>query len=95
MTGRWYDAVGGLALEVQREPGGSWQFAGCIQEKGRGQFEIHVNPYQDKGFTLSLHSTMDDAKTALLKRYGIAEVSETAGVNPHLYGEQSGKEGDA
>ncbi len=81
MTGRWYEAVGGLALEVQRELGGSWQFAGCIQKK-RDSFDIHINPYQDKGFTVSSHSTLDDAKKALLKRYGVAEVSEQDGVSP-------------
>lgn len=72
MKGRWYDAMGGLALEVQRETGGSWQFAGCIQER-RSSFEIHINPYQDKGFTISSHSTLDDAKQALLNRYGVIE----------------------
>ena len=77
VTGRWYEAVGGLALEVQREEGGSWQFAGCIQKK-RGSFDIHVNPYQDHGYTLSSHSTLDEAKAALLKRYGVTGPTEAA-----------------
>lgn len=70
MIGRWYEAVGGLALEVQRDGSDSWQYVGRVQKK-RGSFDVHVNPYQDMGFTLSSHSTLDEAKDALLKRYGL------------------------
>ena len=72
MNGFWYDAVGGLALEVQRESG-SWYFAGTISKK-RGLWDVHVNPYQDQGYTVGLHRTLDEAKTALMKRYGVTNI---------------------
>lgn len=73
MIGRWYDAVGGLGLEVNRD--GIWSVAGYIQKRrGKKLFDIRVNPDQDEGYTLATHLSLVEAKADFLDRMGVTEI---------------------
>ena len=71
--GRWYDAMGGLGLEITKD-GEHWFPVGYIRKNGNW-FNVHVNPQQDKGYICSTHKSLSEAKEAFLKRYGATEES--------------------
>lgn len=79
--GRWYEAVGGLGLEVEHYDSASehtwWHVAGQIRENGkrRPQFTITKNPYQDNHPVFSgTFSTMDEAKREFIRQEILTEV---------------------
>ena len=73
VLGRWYRAMGGEGLE--RKCGdGDWCTMGYIQKQGFRNWDIKVNPYQDEGYVLSSHRSLEEAKTEFIRWARVAEV---------------------
>jgi hypothetical protein len=78
--GRWYEAMGGIGLEV-KDADRDWRVGGLIITKGKGRhqrFEIQVNRYEDTR-TDATRYFLDDAKETLLRFCGVTKIIESDG----------------
>ena len=79
VLGRWYRAMGGEGLERKRGDG-DWCVVGYIKKHGFREWAINVNPYQDEGYALSSHRSLEEAKAEFLRWARVTDVVEEKGV---------------
>ena len=76
VRGRWYDAVGGVGLEVQRGEG-EWRVANVIETKGKRRVTYEIRGCDDGGaYSLGSYDTLELAKAALVRAAGVTEIVE-------------------
>lgn len=79
--GRFYEAVGGIGLEVERDyndPEFRWGIACIIEKEGKRRpiYKIKVNQQEESYFAAGCYNTLDEAKTAALEMFKVTEVVE-------------------
>lgn len=79
--GRWYEAVGGLGLEVETDnsdPDYQWHMACIIEKEGKRRpvYRIKINQQEESYFAAGSYATIEEAKTEALKTFKVTEVVE-------------------